>query len=65
MQVRRVTAGLGEGEDKILHLHNNAPGYKQHTSHIDFDPFRMILTFISVTNVYIRYPYHPQQTWDL
>ena len=34
------------------------------TFRIDFDPFRMILTLISVANAcIIRYPYHPQQAW--
>ena len=48
----------------ILHLHQNKPAYKQHTFRIDFDPFRMILTSISVANTYIvRYQHHPQQAW--
>ena len=38
----------------------------KNTFHIDFDPFQMILTFISVANVYIiRYPYYPQQALGL
>ena len=36
------------------------------TFHKDFDPFRTILTFIFVANVYmIRYPTSPQQAWGL
>ena len=32
------------------------------TIHIDFDPFRIILTFISVVNAHIvRYRHHPKQ----
>ena len=27
------------------------------------DPFRMIFTFISVANVYLKYPHQPQQVW--
>ena len=49
---------------KFLQLHHNTPGYKYNTLHIDFDALSMILTFTSITNVYIlKYPHHPQQAW--
>ena len=33
---------------------------------MDFDSFRMILTFISVANTYIvKYPHHPNKPGDL
>ena len=44
--VCKVDINFGE----ILYLHQNALGYKYYTFCIDFDPFRMILTFISVAN---------------
>ena len=48
----------------ILHLHQRAPAYKQHTFRIYFDPIRMILTLIYDANAYIvRYRHHPQQAW--
>ena len=46
-------------------FHQNASGYKSHTFHIDFDPFRMILTLISVANAYVIRCFHdPEQAWE-